>query len=63
MDLYSFAQVPTVRREDLEAVGIKSYVDVGKWLIEILRNKLDLSDLAEKLHTFFTIRESSCTSQ
>ena len=63
VDLYSLAQVPTVKREDLEAVGIKSHIDVGKWLVETLKNKLDQGDLAEKLETFFSIRESACNSQ
>ena len=64
VEFYSFAPVPsTTRREELEAVGIKSHVDVGKWLVDILKNKLDQCDLAEKLETFFRVRDSSCSSQ
>ena len=63
IDFFSFAQVPTVKKEDLEAVGIKSHADVGRWIVETMRNILDQSDLAEKLEASFYIQDSSCHSQ
>ena len=63
VDFYSFAQAPTIRKEDLKAVGIKSHVDVGEWLVDTLKSKLDQRNLAENLLTLFSIRESSCNSQ
>ena len=66
VDFFSFAQVPPVKLDDLKAVGIKSHHDVGDWIVETIKNKLDQAELAEKLNTFFLqscINDASCHSQ
>jgi hypothetical protein len=60
VDFFSFSQVPTVTRDNLKAVGIKSHVDVGEWIVETLRHKLDQTDLADKLCSFFSPQSSPC---
>lgn len=64
VDFFSFAQVPTVTRGNLEEVGIKSHVDVGKWIVSTLRNKLNQYDMAKKLENRFArVNDNSCLSQ
>ena len=66
VDFFSFAQVPTVSKDDLKAVGIKSHVEVGEWIADTLKRKLDQTELADKLQSFFlqrSINDASCSSQ
>jgi len=39
-------------RQILRSVGVGSPHDVGDWLVEVFRNKLDQNELAERLHTY-----------
>ena len=63
VDFFSFAQFPTVTKDDLKAVGIKSHIDVGEWIVSTLANKLDQEELAGNLQHFFNPTESPCLSQ
>lgn len=63
VDFFSFTQVPTVHRKDLEEVGIKSHLEVGNWIVDKLKSRLDQNDLAAELELSFTIREHSCHNQ
>ena len=64
VEFFSFTQVPTVQRKDLEEVGIKSHVDVGKWIVKTMRDRLDQNDLAEQLERSFSdYSDHSCYSQ
>ena len=42
-----------LKREHLKEVGIGFPQDVGEWIVKTLRQKLDQSDLANKLQDFF----------
>ena len=39
-------------RKKLKDAGIKLYQDVGEWLVEAIRCKPEMVDLADKLHSF-----------
>ena len=39
-------------RQKLESVGVASPQDVGDWLVDVFRNKLDQNELADRLHDF-----------
>ena len=39
-------------RQKLESVGVASPQDVGDWLVDVFRNKLDQNELADRLHGF-----------
>lgn len=50
---YSFHHASDVSDEELKKCGINSEVEVGDWLVHILRNRFKQDDLAEKLKRFF----------
>ena len=50
--LYSFHHTSELSDEELKNCGINSEVDVGNWLVHVLRNKFKQEELAEKLKRF-----------
>ena len=61
VDFFSFYLPPgqPIQPADLQDVGIKSPTDVGEWIVETLRNKLDQKALAQKLIQFIHKKEPS----
>ena len=49
---YSFKHPENVSCADLEKCGIKSLVDVGNWLVAVLKNRFKQDDLATNLKEF-----------
>ena len=41
--------------EELKKCGINSDVDVGNWLVHVLRNRFKQEELAEKLKLFLQL--------
>ena len=39
-------------RQQLKDAGISCPQDVGDWLVDVFKNKLDQAELAERLHDF-----------
>ena len=49
---YSFDHTADVSTEQLKRYGIHSIVDVGNWLVQVLKIKFEQNELADKLNTF-----------
>ena len=49
---YSFNRPSDVSVEELKQCGINSAIDVGNWLVHVLRNRFKQDELAEKLKSF-----------
>ena len=49
---YSFDHACDISTEELKQSGIHSVVDVGSWLILILKTKFKQDELADRLHSF-----------
>ena len=59
MEFYCFHRDSdsSVEMESIKAVGIGTPLDVGEWLVDTFRNKLDQSDLANRLSVFLHSQE------
>lgn len=49
---YSFDHAADVSTEELKRFGIHSAVDVGNWLIQVLKTRFEQSELADRLCSF-----------
>lgn len=52
VDFYSFKETYDTSVEDLKKFGIKSPVEVGEWLVQILRTRFKQDELADNLKAF-----------
>ena len=55
VNFYSFNHPSDVSTEELKEFGINSVVDVGDWLVRVLRQRFKQDSLAEKLKVFLDI--------